>query len=246
MAKVTIYEDSHRRVGGVIQKVHNVVCELNTEFDLLAQFENFTYITKEAFEMSQQHVIWNYKHINTLLTKNSNNIYTIYNRDDGYFVEDLEPIGHTVEWLQFELATHAAIEYIYSVLKGLPAHVVNQGITMRCHASDQHDPTARICFTVSAVNEDRHRVKNALNTMLSYGSIIGSDGHIREFETHLTKTQSDVRVTTFSLMLYTNMRNLLPSSTIINITEFKERYDAFNIIPPFKSNPPLNILGTLS
>lgn len=246
MAKLMVYEDAHRSVGGVIQKIHNVVCQLNPETTLLVEYENFTFISKQAFDMSQQHVIWNYKHMNTLLTKCSKNIYCLYNRDDGYFVEDLEPVEHLVEWLNFDIATKASTEYIYSVLYGLPTYVVNHGLTMRNNAGDQHDPEARVCFKINVVNEDKHRVREAINRILDFGSIIGSDGHIREFETNLTSTLSDTQVTTFNLMIYSKMRNLLPTSTIIDITKFKERYDAFNIIPPFNSNPPTNPLGTIS
>lgn len=246
MSKVTVYEDAHRSVGGMVQKVHHVVCSIKTQMPLLSQFESFTYITKESFDMSQQHVIWNYKHINTLLTKSSKNIYCLYNRDDGYFVEDLEPIDHLVEWLHFEIATKASTEYLYSVLYGLPAHVVNRGLTTRVLTGDIHDPEARVNFIVTVVNDDATRTRDAINRMLDYGSMVGSDNHIREYETHLTKVSSDGRTTTFSLTLYTNMRKALPCSTIINITEFKERYDAFNVIPPFTSNKPLNPLGVIS
>lgn len=237
MAKVTVYEDAHRSVGGVMSKVHHIVCPLDPQMTLLKQFESFTYISRKAFEYSQQHVIWNYKHINTLLLKSSKNVYNLYNREDGYFVEEDGPHEHLIEWLQFELASFASTEYIYSVLRGLPAYTVNRGLSMRNPLSDHHDPSAQIRFSITTPHSHKDQVRKAINQMLDFGSIVGSDDHIREFETHLIKTTSTMYITTFELMIYTNMKQLLPASTIIDITAFKNRYDVFNEIPPFKSNP---------
>lgn len=236
MYKQVLNEEWPEYSGRYILKEHLIKGTVRNRYSELKDIETYTYISKQTLP-TQLKTIALFKKATTLLIKDGQGKFQVwfYFPETDSYARSLIEEDDFLPWCLHRLGGDLIREYLSATFYDDSLYTVVQiGHTRTCNVDIPIRVSAQ--YVIHTPVSNRYNLAKCSNAIELHGSVINSDGILREYLTHI-HTQGYGRSTADTgLFVYLPVDKILKPNTIYNVTNMMEEYNRFNQIPPFKSN----------